>query len=211
MTRKILLGVLTALCTAAASQPAAAQWYDRWDRGGFGVSVGFGASPGWYDYGYAGYDAYAAVGPRCSCAPAAGYAYSAPRTRYVRDYAYADDGYASYGYAGLGYSDYAYASPGYGYVSVDVGIRDRSWRTSRIDRSIDRRIDRRVSRTDARFAVRDRDFDRGAVRTRGAARAEFAGESGSRRGALAARASAATEGRGMGARIQGQDYRGRAR
>jgi hypothetical protein len=185
MRQKILLGVLVALASAAA-QPAVAQWYDRWDRGGFGVSVGF-ASPGYYDYGYAGYYAYGYPS----------YAYSYPRAsyRYVRTYpstysayAYADADYDEpvYAYSGYRSSRYAYAYdypsygyaygydydyPGYGYASVGIGVTDRSWRGSRFYRDDGRSV-----------AVRDRDFDRGdRFRQRSSARAEFvAGESSSR-------------------------------
>src|SRR5262245_18073901 len=160
MRRQVLLGVLVALASAAAAQPAAAQWYDRGDRGGFGVSVGFG-SPGYYDYGYAGY------GSRCICAPG-GYASSYPRASY--GYAYAPSSssygyscpssYSSYAYAdSVGYSSsysrygYDYGSPGYGYASVGIGVTDRSWCTSRFYRDDGRTVSGRV-------AIRDRDFDR---------------------------------------------------
>src|SRR5262245_20736306 len=207
MRRQVLLGVLVALASAAAAQPAAAQWYDRGNRGGFGVSVGFG-SPGYYDYGYAGY------GSRCTYAPGA-YASSYPRASY--GYAYAPSS-SSYAYSRYGY-DYGY--PGYGYASVGIGVTDRSWRTSRFYRDDGRTVSGRV-------AIRDRDFDRSdRVRQRTAVRGEVATESraGVRargEGAIRAEGSGgttvrsgatvqgraavnATEGRGSGARIERRD------
>jgi hypothetical protein len=162
MTRKLVLGVLVALSAVAASQPAAAQWHDRWDRGGgFGVSFGFG-SAGYDDYAYAGY------GEGCTCARAP---YVSARVRsypsYSR-YAYADSdyGYSRYSYSDYGYSDYGYGGdyPGYGYASVGGGVRDRSWRGSRYSGYADT----------AGYAGRDRDFDRrSTLRARTAARSDF--------------------------------------
>jgi hypothetical protein len=119
MTRKSVLGVLIALSAVAVAQPAAAQWYDR---GAFGVGVGFGAAPA---YGYAAY------GPGCTCPPAAyaGYTYGGSPA-YYSSYAYG--GYPSaYSYS---YSDYGYAYPRSGYASVGIGVTDRSFRSSRIYR-----------------------------------------------------------------------------
>jgi hypothetical protein len=159
MTRKLVLGVLVALSAVAASQPAAAQWHDRWDRGGvFGVSGGFG-SPGYDDYAYAGY------GAGCSCSRGP---YVSARVRSYPSYsgsAYADYPYSDYGYSRYSSSDYGYSDdyPGYGYASVGVGVRDRSWRGSRYSGYTDT----------AGYAGRDRDFDRrSTLRARTAERSD---------------------------------------
>jgi hypothetical protein len=163
MTRKLVLGVLVALSAVAASQPAAAQWHDRWDRGGgFGLNVGF-VSPGYGDYAYAGY------GAGCSCARSP-YVSARVRSSYspYSGYAYADYAYSDYGYSRYSYSDYGYGDdyPGYGYASVGVDVRDRSWRGSRYSGYTDT----------AGYAGRDRDFDRRSnLRARTAARSDVVG------------------------------------
>jgi hypothetical protein len=167
MTRKLVLGVLMALSTAALAQPAAAQWYDQWGwgRGGVGVGVGFG-SPG---YAYAGYPG------GCTCAQA-GYVRSYPRASYAYSsyaypgyssyaavgYPYASYGYsdvANYPYSSYGYSDYGYAAPGY--ATVGLGVR-----TARVYRG-----NAGISRT--RVAVRTGELDRSRLRERSLARADF--------------------------------------
>jgi hypothetical protein len=160
MNRKLVLGVLIALSATAAVQPAAAQWSDRWDRGGgFGISVGFG-SPGYDDYAYTGY------GAGCTCARAPYGSAGVRRYPSYSGYAYADSPYADYGYSRYSYSDYTYDDdyPGYGYASVGIGVTDRSRRGLRYRGYMDT----------AGYAGRDRDFDRrSTVRARTAARSNF--------------------------------------